>query len=244
MTKTAIVTGGSRGIGAATSSLLAANGYNVIINYNASADAAIALKADIVSKGFNAEVYKCDVSDSDEVNSMLEFCVSTFGLPDLLVNNAGIAGQKLFTDITDSDWSRMLSVDLTGVFNCCRAASKYMIKKHTGSIINISSMWGVGGASCEVHYSAAKAGVIGLTKALAKELGPSGIRVNCIAPGVIDTEMNSKLSEADIAGLADATPLCRIGKPSEVAAVVEFLASDKASFITGQTISVDGGFII
>ena len=244
MTKTAIVTGGSRGIGAATSSLLAANGYNVIINYNASADAAIALKADIVSKGFNAEVYKCDVSDSDEVNSMLEFCVSTFGFPDLLVNNAGIAGQKLFTDITDSDWSRMLSVDLTGVFNCCRAASKHMIKKHAGSIINISSMWGVGGASCEVHYSAAKAGVIGLTKALAKELGPSGIRVNCIAPGVIDTEMNSKLSAADIAELADATPLCRIGKPSEVAAVVEFLASDKASFITGQTISVDGGFII
>lgn len=244
MNKTAIVTGGSRGIGAAVSSLLADNGYNVLINYNTSADAALALKSDITYKGSNAEIYRCDVSDGEMVDSMIEFCVNTFGSLDLLVNNAGIAGQKLFTEITDDDWSRMLSVDLTGVFNCCRAASKYMIKKHSGSIVNISSMWGIGGASCEVHYSAAKAGVIGLTKALAKELGPSGIRVNCIAPGVIDTEMNSKLSPEDIAGLAEATPLCRIGKPLEVASVVEFLASDKASFITGQTISVDGGFII
>ena len=242
--KTAIVTGGSRGIGAATSTLLSQNGYNVLINYNKSYDAASALKADILSCGGSAEIFKCDIANADEVNNMVDYCLKTFGRIDLLVNNAGIAGQRLFTDITDADWNDMISVDLTGTFNCCRAVSKSMIKNHSGNIINISSMWGIGGASCEVHYSSAKAGVIGLTKALAKELGPSRIRVNCIAPGVIDTEMNSSYTKEDLKALADETPLCRIGKPEEIASVVKFFASDESSFITGQTISVDGGFCI
>lgn len=242
--KTAIVTGGSRGIGAAISTLLSQNGYNVLINYNKSYDAASALKTNILSLGGNAEIFKCDVANADEVNSMVDYCLKNFGRIDLLVNNAGIAGQRLFTDITDADWNDMISVDLTGTFNCCRAVSKSMIKNHSGNIINISSMWGIGGASCEVHYSSAKAGVIGLTKALAKELGPSRIRVNCIAPGVIDTEMNSSYTKEDLKALADETPLCRIGKPEEIASVVKFLASDESSFITGQTVSVDGGFCI
>lgn len=242
--KTAIVTGGSRGIGAATSALLSQNGYNVLINYNKSYDSASALKSLILSSGGSADIFKCDVANADEVNAMIDYCLKKSGSIDLLVNNAGIADQRLFTDITDADWNDMISVDLTGTFNCCRAVSKYMIKNHSGNIINISSMWGIGGASCEVHYSSAKAGVIGLTKALAKELGPSGIRVNCIAPGVIDTEMNSSYSKEDIKALADVTSLCRIGKPEEIASVVKFLASDDSSFITGQTISVDGGFCI
>ena len=245
MTKTAIVTGGSRGIGAATSSLLAANGYNVIINYNASADAAIALKADIVSKGFNAEVYKCDVSDSDEVNSMLEFCVSTFGLPDLLVNTAGIAGQKLFTDITPDEWKKMTGVNLDGVFYCSQQALKrYMIKNHSGVILNISSMWGQVGASCEVHYSASKAGVIGLTKGLAKEVGLSGVRVNCICPGVIMTDMMKGFDEQTVQELKEETPLNMLGMPDDIAETAMFLCSDKAKFITGQIVGVNGGMII
>ena len=163
---------------------------------------------------------------------------------DILINNAGISEQKLFTDITDDDWNNMLSVNLTGCFNCCRAASKYMINQKYGSIINVSSMWGIAGASCEVHYSASKSGIIGLTKALAKELGPSNIRVNCVAPGVINTEMNQHLNKDDLSELINSTPLCRIGDPIDVAEAIMFLASDKSSFITGQTLSVDGGFIL
>ena len=244
MNMTAVVTGGAAGIGRAVSSLLCRNGYNVVINYNNSESAAEVLVNELVASGYSAVSFKADVTDRDAVSLLTEFAVETFGRLDLMVCNAGIAQQKLFTDITDEDWSKMLAVDLTGCFNCCQAAAALMLKDHSGCIINISSMWGITGASCEVHYSAAKAGVIGLTKSLAKELGPSGIRVNCVAPGVIKTNMLSSFTEDDLKALADDTPLCRLGTPEDVAEAVVFLASEKASFITGQTLSVDGGFII
>lgn len=244
MNKTVVVTGGAKGIGAAVCRVFAEKGYNVVINYNTSEIAATSLSRELNDSGYVAAVFKADVSNSSEADSLISFAEKQFGSVDVLINNAGITEQKLFTDITDSDWSKMISVNLGGVFNCSRAVSPVFIKKHNGSIINISSVWGVSGASCEVHYSASKSGVIGLTKALAKELGPSNIRVNCIAPGVIDTDMNKMHSAEILTELADSTPLCRIGKPEEVAKAVLFLASDDASFITGQTLCVDGGFIL
>ena len=162
----------------------------------------------------------------------------------MLVNNAGIAQQKLFTEIGESEWKTMFEVNAQSAFNCSKAASEYMIRNHSGKIINISSIWGVCGASCEVHYSASKAAVIGFTRALAKELGPSGINVNCVAPGVIDTEMNKHLSEDDIRDLVENTPLMRLGTPEDVANLIVFLADEKASFITGQVINCDGGFFV
>lgn len=242
MNRSVIVTGGATGIGRAVSSLLCREGYNTVIVYNSSEEAAFKLVAELESDGFSAIAFKCDVSDSAQVNSLIDFTLNKYGRLDTIVNNAGIAQQKLLADITDSDWNKMISVDLCGCFNCCRAASLPMVRQHFGSIINISSMWGIVGASCESHYSAAKAGVIGLTKALAKELGPSNIRVNCVAPGVIKTDMLNSFSEADLNSLTDQTPLERLGTPEDIANTVSFLLSDKASFITGQTICVDGGF--
>lgn len=242
--KTAIITGGATGIGKAITSVLASNGYNVVVCYNKSESKATSLCETINSLGYTSLPFQCDVTDSKNVKLLFQFTSDNFGSVDLLVCNAGIAQQKLFTNITDGDWDDMINTNLTGCFNCCREASRYMVKNHSGCIINISSMWGLTGASCEVHYSASKAGVIGLTKALAKELGPSGIRVNCIAPGVIKTDMLSSFSEDDLKTLAGETPLCRLGEPQDIAEAVLFLASEKASFITGQTLSVDGGFII
>ncbi len=244
MSKTVIVTGGAKGIGAAISSLFAKEGYNVVINYNTSEREANRLKSELCFKGFNVEIFKADISNPDEAKSLVNYAYSVFGSVDVLINNAGVAQQKLFTDISISDWNKMISVDLTGAFNCSKAVTPLFIRQHSGNIVNISSVWGLVGASCEVHYSAAKAGIIGMTKALAKELGPSGVRVNCVAPGVINTEMNNHLSKADLCALSDETPLCRNGETSEVAEAVFFLASDKASFITGQILSVDGGFAI
>ena len=235
MAKKVLITGGSRGIGAQCARVFAEDGWEVYINYNKSEEKALALAAQI-----GATAVKADVSDFTDCVKMLEI---TGGL-DLLVCNAGISQQKLFTKTTPADWRNIFSVNVDGVFNCCRAATPYMVYNKRGSIITISSMWGQVGASCEVAYSASKAAVIGFTKALAKELGPSNIRVNCIAPGVIDTEMNSHLSKDDMAVLADETPLCRIGTADEVAKTALFLASDSASFITGQVIGVNGGMII
>jgi len=240
MLKTALVTGASRGIGRAIAKLLAQKGYRVIINYNNSETAAKEILAEIRNKGLSAEIFKADISNRAEVEKMFEFA----GGVDLLVNNAGIAEQILFTDITEEKWRRIFDINVNGVFNCCQCALPYMIHKKCGKIINISSIWGICGASCEVHYSATKAAIIGFTKALAKELGPSGITVNCVAPGVIATEMNGMLSHETLDALREETPLEKIGAPEDIAQTVLFLAENSGDFITGQVISPNGGFVI
>ncbi len=241
--KCALVTGGAKGIGAAICRALAKQGYNVAINYNASSEQAKALKNEI-SEFSNVEIFCADVSDSSQVQEMFTEINKVFGGVDVLVNNAGIAEQALFTDITDEMWQKMIGVNLTGAFNCCRQALPYMINNKSGVIVNVASMWGEVGASMEVHYSASKAGLIGLTKALAKEVGLSGVRVNAVSPGVIATDMLSSFSQEDIDSLKGETPLNSIGTPEDVADTVAFLVSEKAKFITGQVISVNGGFII
>jgi 3-oxoacyl-[acyl-carrier protein] reductase len=244
MKKTVIITGASRGIGRAAAELFAAEGYNTVINYLRSQAEAEALCAKLAEKGCDAFAVRADVAQRAQVDAMVSAVAGRFGGVDVLVNNAGIAEQKLFGDITQEEWGRMLAVNLTGVFNCCQAVLPLMLHNHRGSIVNVSSMWGVAGASCEVHYSAAKAGVIGLTKALAKELGPSNIRVNCVAPGVIETDMNAQLCGADREELIAQTPLSRIGSPAEAAQAIYFLASEKASYFTGQVLGANGGFVI
>ncbi len=241
--KTALVTGGAKGIGEAICVQLAKDGYNIALNYNTSEKEAISLKEKL-SSITDIEIFKADVSDSKQVNSMFDEIEKVFGGVDILVNNAGIAQQVLFTDITDEMWQRMLGVNLTGAFNCCRRALPYMINQKYGSIINVASMWGEVGASMEVHYSAAKAGLIGLTKALAKEVGLSGITVNAVSPGVVLTDMMSQFSEDDKKALADETPMGTLGNTDDIASMVSYLVSEKARFITGQVISVNGGFVI
>lgn len=241
--KTVIITGASGGIGSATAKLFAENGYNAVINYNKNEKAALSLSSALSGKGACVRTFRADVSSPEQANALAAFAEAEFGGADILVNNAGIAQQKLFTDITDEDFDRMFDVNVRSVFNCCRAVLPHMIHQKYGRIINISSMWGVCGASCEVHYSASKAAVIGLTKALAKEVGPSGITVNCIAPGLIDTPMNGNLTEETIKQLCDETPVSRIGTPGDVAKAAFFLADSGSSFITGQVLGVDGGFI-
>lgn len=237
--KKVLITGGSRGIGRACAEYFAELGYRVAFIYNNSADAANEL-----SLSCGAFAVRADISRPDEACGAVREAIEYLGGIDVLINNAGISQIRLFGDITDEDWERMTSVNLSGAFYATREAVKAMISQKSGRIINIGSMWGKCGASCEVHYSAAKAGIRGMTMALAKELGPSGITVNCIEPGVIDTDMNSELGEDDMASLCGATPLGRIGKPCEIAYLAEFLASDKADFITGQIIGVDGGFAV
>lgn len=239
--KTVLITGASRGIGAKTAQAFAKEGYRVIINYNKSKAEAQTL-ADMLSKNYNTDctAYGCDITDSKAVAEMF----SEIGTVDVLINNAGISEQKLFTDISDEDWKRMMATNLDGVFYCCREALKGMIQEKNGSIINISSMWGEVGASCEVHYSASKAAVIGLTKALAKEVAPSNIRVNCITPGVIATDMMKGFDEETLESLKEETPLSRLGTPEDIANMTVFLASENAGFITGQILGVNGGFVI
>lgn len=244
MSKTVLVTGASGGIGGACARLFAAEGYKVAIHFNSDEAAANKLKGELLSAGCEAVCVCADLRDEAQVNVMFAEVEAQLGEVDVLVNNAGVSQQKLFTDTTQQDYDLVFGVNTLGAVNCCRAVLPAMIRKKSGRIINISSMWGVSGASCEVLYSASKAAVIGLTKALAKEVGPSGITVNCVAPGVIATKMNMHLSDEDMAALSDETPLCRIGEPEEVAAAVLFLASDKSAFITGQILGVDGGFIV
>ncbi len=236
-----LITGGSRGIGEACVRKFAARGDRVAFLYRtASAERVAALERETGAVGFCA-----DVSDVEAVRGAFEAVSEHFGgRIDVLVNNAGIAQIKLFTDLTDADWRRMIGTNLDGAFYVSREVSRLMIRAQYGRIVNVGSMWGKCGASCEVHYSAAKAGLRGMTMALAKELGPSGITVNCVEPGVIETDMNAVLDDETKRALCDETPLCRLGKPEEVADVILFLASDGASFITGQTLGVDGGFAI
>lgn len=239
MNKKVLITGGSRGIGAACVKKFASEGYSVAFVYRDRHN-----DAEKISNETGAYAICADLSLSSECVRAVKEATEVLGGIDILINNAGISQFCLFGDITDADWEKMLSVNLSSAFYCSREASKQMINKKDGRIINISSMWGIVGASCEVHYSAAKAGLIGMTKALAKELGPSGVTVNCVAPGVIETEMNAHLSKDDLDELCDETPLGRLGQPEEVAELCLFLASEKASFITGQIISADGGFAV
>lgn len=241
MQKTAIVTGAARGIGKAIAKRLVEDGFFVAAVYNSSENLAKELESELYP---NVKAYKCDVSDAESVNAVVKAVLKDRKTADVLVNNAGIAQQKLFTDITDEDWSRMIGVDLSGAFYFTRAVLPSMINEKSGRIINITSMWGETGGSCEVHYSAAKAGLIGMTKALAKETGLSGICVNAVSPGVIETDMMSGFSEADKEALREEIPLSRLGRAEDVANAVAFLCSEKASYITGQVISVNGGIVI
>lgn len=234
-----LITGGSRGIGRACVERFTRDGHTVAFLYRSNTDAATEL-----SRTTGALAIKADIANSDDVRQAITKAADTIGEIDVLVNNAGIAEFKLFTDLSDGDWSRMLSTNLSGAFFVTREVAKAMISNHRGRVINVGSMWGKVGASCEVHYSAAKAGLRGMTMALAKELGPSGITVNCVEPGVIDTEMNAMLDADARAELCDATPLCRLGRADEVASLIAFLASDEAGFITGQCIGIDGGFAV
>lgn len=244
--KNVLVTGGTGGIGSAIAERFAQNGYNVAVHTHRKHEKAKSLADELRQKyGIKTTAVSADVSCHHSVSKMFDIIKTELGEIDVLINNAGIAQQKLFTDISDEEWHKMLGVNLDGVFFCCKEALKrHMIKNHSGVILNISSMWGQVGASCEVHYSAAKAGVIGLTKALAKEVGLSGIRVNCICPGVIMTDMIKGFDEDTITALKDETPLNQLGTPQDIAETAVFLCSDKAKFITGQILGVNGGFII
>lgn len=235
-----LVTGGSRGIGAAAVRAFHARGCRVAFCYEKSAQAAAALEAELPGvRGFAA-----DVSDPNSVRGLFAAVEQTLGAPDILVCNAGVAWQGLLTDMTDADWRRVLDVDLSGAFYCCRAALPAMIHNKWGRILLVSSMWGQVGASCEAAYSAAKAGVIGLGRALAKEVGPSGIRVNCVAPGAVSTRMNQTLDEEALSLLTEETPLGRIGDPEDIARAIAFLACEDSSFTTGQVLSPNGGLVI
>ena len=236
--KNVLITGGSRGIGASCINKFTENGYRVFLNYNKSDK-----EAEKIAEKTGAILVKADVSNSDEVEKMKKF-ISGFGKISVIVNNAGIAEQKLFSDISEYDWDKMFNVNIKSMFLVTKVFLPDMIYEKKGKIINVSSIWGISGASCEVHYSASKAAVIGFTKALAKELGPSNINVNCVAPGVIDTEMNGYLDNETKAELCEETPLCRMGTAEEVAEVIYFLASEKSDFITGQVISPNGGIVI
>jgi len=245
MERRVLITGASRGIGAAAAREFARQGWDVAIQYRDREELAVSLASELSELGVQTVTLRADVSDPTQVGTMVERAVKELGGLDCLVCNAGVAlPQQLLTDTTPAQWRALMGVDLDGVFHCVHAAIPHFVRQQGGSIVTVSSMWGVTGGSCEAPYSAAKAGVIGLTKALAKELGPSRIRVNCVAPGVIETDMNAHLSPDDLAALSDETPLGRIGQPEEVARAIRFLAGEDASFITGQVLCVDGGMVI
>lgn len=242
--KSVLITGASRGIGAAAARLFSENGYAVAVNYHRSQEAAEQLVRELVKAGGEAFTVQADVADETQVLRMAQTVTQRIGDPDVVIHNAGIALEKLLTDVTSEEWHRMIGVHLDGAYHCCRAFVPAMVRRHTGNILLVSSIWGVTGGSCEVPYSAAKAGLIGFTKALARELGPSGIRVNAVTPGVIDTDMCRGYSEKTRQELAEETPLMRLGTAEDVANALMFLASEQAAFITGQVLGVDGGILI
>lgn len=240
-----LITGSSRGIGAAAARVFAREGWDVAVHCSASRERAERLAGELSGFGVGAVTVRGDVSDPVQAERLVREAEEALGGLDAVVCNAGTAlPQQLLTDVTPDRWRGLMSVDLDGMFYTLKAAIPGLVRRKRGAVVTVSSMWGVTGGSCEAPYSAAKAGVIGLTKALAKELGPSNIRVNCVAPGVIATDMNARLTPGDLAALGEEAPLCRIGKPEEAAEAIFFLASERASFITGQVLRVDGGMVI
>lgn len=245
MNKTVIITGASKGIGREIAKEFAKSGYNVCINYNTSERKAKELKEEFDELGLSSIIYQADVSDRRQVDDMIDTVLSTYHSIDVIVNNAGICEYKLFTDITSEDLQNMINTSIVGTFNVTQSAlKKYMINNKCGSIINISSIWGMVGSSMEVNYSTSKAAIIGMSKALAKELGPSNITVNVVAPGAIETDMNAGFSDEEMKAFCEEIPLGRIGKVEDIAGVVKFLASDDAKYITGQVISPNGGIVM
>lgn len=238
--KTVIVTGGAKGIGRAIACEFANSGYNVLINYKTSEKQAQNLKEELTKQGKNVEIYKADLCSKEEVENMIQYAIEKYQTIDILVNNAGISQIKPFAEIEENDWDNMINTNLKTVYLTTKAVINHMIRNQNGSVINISSIWGITGGSCEVHYSAAKAGIIGITKALAKEMALSNIKVNAIAPGIIDTDMNSELSQEDIEELNKEIPLKRVGTPQEIAKTAKWLA--ETEYITGQVIRIDGGW--
>ena len=239
--KCALITGASGGIGSSIALRLARDGFAVAACYRSDEAGIVSLAAELDVIGAEYKIYRADVADCSQMNTVFADATEEFGGVSVLVNNAGVAQQKLFTDITEEEFDFITGVNFKGVFNCCKCAVPFMVNQKSGKIINISSMWGVYGASCETVYSATKAAVIGLTKALARELAPSNIQVNCVAPGAIDTKMNSNLSPDERAALADEIPMGRFGLPGEIAGVVSFLAGSDSDYVTAQVITADGG---
>ena len=244
MEKIALVTGSSRGIGRSTAARLAREGWAVCVNCVKRLDLSRELAAILIAEGCRDTAFQADVSDREQVEDMVRHIKKRFGPVSLLVNNAGIAGQAQFQDIGDNMWDRYFAVNVKGAYHCIQAVLPEMLHEKAGCIVNISSIWGLRGASCEVTYASTKAALIGLTRSLALELAPSGIRVNCVAPGVIDTDMLGSLPPGTKELLARQTPMGRLGQPEDVAAAVSYFASEGAGFVTGQVLSADGGFIV
>lgn len=244
MRRSALVTGASRGIGRAIAAALAREGWPVCVNYLERRDAAGELVRELRDQGRAAMAVQADVSDREAVENMVRAASEELGPVELLVNNAGISHQGLFQDLDDGDWDRLLAVNLTGPRNAIGAVLPHMLSGKWGCIINISSIWGLRGGSCETAYAVTKAGIIGLTRSLALELAPSGIRVNCVAPGCVETDMVRRLGEETRSMLVEETPLGRLGRPEDIAEAAAFLASEKAAFITGQVLTADGGFTV
>lgn len=240
--KVVVVTGGSRGIGAQIVKTLANENYKVILNYNNSKEQAEKIQQELLEQGNEIEIIKADVSKREETEKLIQFAINKFNKIDVLINNAGISQEGLFTDVTEEEWQKIINTNLNSVFYCNQQALKYMIQEQQGCIINISSIWGETGASCEVAYSTTKAAINGMTKALAKEVGPSNIRVNAIAPGIIDTDMNRNLTNEELEPIKEQIPLNKIGKALDIAKCVKWLIEDE--YTTGQIISINGGWYI
>jgi 3-oxoacyl-[acyl-carrier protein] reductase len=242
--KVAIVTGASRGIGRAIALELARRGAQVVVNYNRSAEAAAEVVASIEAAGGQATAVQADVSDFEQAGRLIQAGLEAFGQIDILVNNAGTTRDQLLMLLKEEDWDDVLRINLKSIFNCCKAAARPMVRRRQGRIVNITSVSGIVGQGGQTNYAASKAGIIGFTKSLAKELGPRSITVNCVAPGFVPTDLTADLPEDLLQKAIEVTPLRRLGRPEEIAYAVAFLASDEASFITGETLTVDGGLVM